>query len=205
MKTSAKSILITVVSVTVFLLHSCEKNNNENLSIKDFEAYGYYPLQVDNYWKYSDGRTKMVDAVKTIDGKEYFRIITTTKDFTTGNLYDTIYVRKSGDGSRIYRLDNKNEVLAYDFTAQINNKWTTYKTSTDSSFTSLTSKNDSLFINSQLFPGCLRFASGTYNTLIIDAGSSSWILPGIGIAKQVAFGLNSMIEEAQIDGNKIKF
>jgi hypothetical protein len=189
---------LAFLMLNILLVHliSCRKEENIQAKLDKLKGQGYFPMQVGNYWKFSDISVIKIDAIEEIDGKEFYRFIWEM---------DTTFYRETSDGKIVYLSNSKEEKLLYDLSGEVGDRWTIEKSSKDSTYMELSSKNDTIDINKYVFHNCYKYFSDGYDSLIIDNESSSWLAPNIGKI-QIAGGTGiKKLEEVQIDGIKINF
>lgn len=196
MKTKLLFSSFVFAIVVLILSTSCKKDEDIQSKLSQLEGKGYFPLQVGNYWKFSDLPKTEIDAIEVINNKEYFRFITDN---------DTAYYRKTQENKIFYLGKDNNDILLYDLSAAVGEIWTTAKNSQDSSYVKLSSSNDKVDINEFVFSDCFKFSSDSYDQSIIDNESSTWLAPNIGRI-QISGGIGiKKLEEVKIDGVKIRF
>jgi hypothetical protein len=196
MKTFFNQTFLMLSLLSLILTSSCEKEEDIQSKLDKLNGVGYFPMQVGNYWKFTDLPKTEIDAIEIINGKEYFRFITQN---------DTAYYRKSDDDKIFCFTKTNDEVLIYDLSAEVGQIWAKVINSTDSSYVKLSSINDTIETNSSVFHDCYRYFSDGYDQRIIDNESSTWLAPNIGMI-QISGGIGiKRLEEVQIDGIKIKF
>jgi hypothetical protein len=196
MKTKLLFSSFVFAIIVLILSTSCKKDEDIQSKLSQLEGKGYFPLQVGNYWKFSDLPKTEIDAIEVINNKEYFRFITDN---------DTAYYRKTQENKIFYLGKDNNDILLYDLSAAVGELWTTAKNPQDSTYVKLSSSNDKVDINEFVFSGCFKFSSDSYDQRIIDNESSTWLAPNIGRI-QISGGIGiKKLEEVKIDGVKIRF
>jgi hypothetical protein len=179
-------ILIAVVQLMLFT--SCQKS----LQTGNLDG-DYFPLQVGNYWEFNFIGTKTIDEIVTLDGKEYFRMVSAYSTFR-----DTTYYRKTSDGKVYSRKLKTAEGLMYDFRAEVKDSWkngdmtiTLNKIDGEKDLGTLKLKNCYVFYQDPK----LSWADDEYIW---------WFAPGIGFVYYYALGgvynQNYILKKSRING-----
>lgn len=197
--------VVFCIIISIFSI-SCEKDEDIQLKLEKMEGKGYFPMQIGNYWKFPHGVKIEIDAIEVINEIEYFRFIKEWEYLEAPTKeYDTSYYRKTIDNKIVYLKKSNIEVLLYDLSAEVGDIWTTSKGPKDSTYTKLSSINNTIEVNNILFNKCNRYFHNSYNKFLIDDESSTWLAPNIGIIQTADQTGIMKLEEVQIDGIKIKF
>jgi hypothetical protein len=184
-----KLILCFIFSIAALgfgLFTSCE----ENLKSADLD---YLPLQVGNYWEFNVIGTKTIDTVVTLDGKEYFRMVSAYYIFR-----DTTYYRKTSDGKVYSRKRNTEEGLLYNFKAEVKDSW-----KNGTMIVTLNKKDEEKELGGHTIPNCYVFYHDPKPTMADDE-YTWWFAPGIGFIYEFALGgpynQNFILKKARING-----
>lgn len=149
------------------LFLSCEQNDvNRNWS--------YLPLEVGNYWTFSNSFKREITGVQKVGRKEYFILATP---------YDTTYIRvtknkvlslKPGD-------DEEQEAVMFDIKARVKDKWKFNNWE-------VTLQNDtaSVFIRDTVIRGCRQYYFDIPG--MADEEYNLWLAPGIGFIQSRCLG-----------------
>ena len=169
----------------IITLISCTRSEPVPLNSTD-----YFPLQVGNYWAFSNASRRTVERAEVIDGKEYFRVVSD---------YDTSWYRKAG-GKVFMKRANAQEALRFDLAARQGDKW-----QFESFEVRLINTNESIVLPAETLRNCYHYFFDYPG--FIDDEFSVWLAPGIGIVREAAvFGAApAMLTEAKIDGTVIFF
>ena len=100
----------TTYYIRAYATNSIGTAYGDQLSFKTNDAVNpaedYLPLQVGNYWEFSDGHyisSLQIDQIEAFNGTDYYRII--RKENPVPPRQDTIYYRKTADGKFIREQD----------------------------------------------------------------------------------------------------
>jgi len=158
-----KKLSFTIVSVLVLVtVVSCSKETTNIPAGCD-----YFPMQVQNTWKFEHSVETTVTATKVIDQKTYFVFVSGT---------DTSYFRK--ENNKIYtRRANEAEALKFNLNAAENQSWQ-YNAWT----VTMTDRNDTVVINHAKIPNCYRFFFDIPGA--VDDEHIVWLAPGIGFIRK---------------------
>lgn len=155
-------LLITLSVITIFF-QSCKKEPAKIILTDD-----YMPLEVGNFWQFDNSVKEEIIGTKIINNKTYFILAYQN---------DTAYYRS--ENNKIYVIENNmSESLKFDLTARVNDTW-----KYNSYNVTLSSRSDSVTINSHKIYNCLRFYFDI--PVYVDDEYSIWLAPGIGFIQQV--------------------
>ncbi len=177
---------IVFVYVLALILTSCEK------LIEPLLEDEYFPLAIGNSWTFELAGTDSVTQVKTISGKEYFDITSSTGSVET-------YTQKR---NKVYRAKDDSQELIFNLAAKKNETW-----EFNSGMVKMVSRNESVIIGDTVIINCLRF--DFYNPDLVDYGYSIWLAPNLGFVQKNcrecydASFKTLKLQKAKIDGHVI--
>lgn len=175
--------------IGMLLFTSCGKKLESGGTNSD-----YFPLQVGNYWEFNQMGTKSIDRIITLDGKDYFRMISVFSNL----MKDTLYLRKTSDGKIYSRKLTSAESLLYDLYAPVNDSWQNGEMKV-----TLTKIDQEKVLGNTTVKHCLVFYCDP--RLMMADDEYTWTLaPGIGYVYYFALGgtynQNFILKKALING-----
>lgn len=168
--------------IVLLILASCVKD-----AVVD-SSQDYFPLQVGNFWELSIVGTRTIDQTVTLDGKDYYRMVSVRVWPNGTTSKDTAFYRKSSDG-KVYQRGTKStdEILKFDLTAVVGQPWSYAKDPTRSFNphpwnVTLNSNIDTTVVKNYTIENCYRY----YFDLLqmADDEYNVWLAPGIGIVRE---------------------
>lgn len=181
-----KSCFSIFTLIAVYGLISCSKSKDAEVhQIED-----YFPLEVGNYWEFKNPSLAgtyffKIDSIKTIDGKEYFRMIK-----EQGPYNDTVFYRKSPFWMVYERRRGLDEVVKYNFGVPAGFHWEYmdhYKSFNGETWIiTLGAKSDTVRSSNYLFENCYRYFNDIER--MADEESIWWLAPGVGVVKYTYLG-----------------
>ncbi len=188
--------LILLGFVPVFI--SCENEDDIGSKLELLDNEDYFPLHLGNFWELTKIPKMTIDTNETLDGKNYFRMVTA---------FDTVYYRKTTDGKVYERTKASDEILKFDLSANADDTWTYHdETFEEGWHVTLVSKTETVELDGVTFENCYRFYFDVPSWA--DEAHSIWLAPGIGIIEQsFAYGTagGKVLEKAKIDGVELEF
>lgn len=193
-----------ILFLSAFVLFvSCSKEAVLKADLRSLKEHGYFPLHIGNEWDYGNGSMVRTDAIETIEGRAYFRFIS-----TNGSRVDTNYYRAEGD--KIFEKQRQwAEILRFDLDAKKNKPWT-YKLFPEATYhynAQLRDKNASIETDNFEFKNCLEFYFNSPK--VGDSEHEIFLAKGIGIiATRGAWrrpGLDPALQRIIIDGIEVVF
>ncbi len=145
---------------------------------KEPSLASYFPLQVENWWTFSNSVTEtIIDSVRFGDSL-YFKF-DQFRHFPNGLL------RMTSDNKLLLR-DNATEQIWLDFSAEIGEMWQVKAPDGMSEWTvHLQSKSDTVIVPAGTFTDCYRF---WFQFAGADNDWMEWFAPGVGPVKRILYG-----------------
>lgn len=171
--------------IGLFVLASCTKDAALPVSVD------YFPLQVGNFWEMSFVGTRTIDQIVTLDGKDYYRMVS-VRVWKSGTVTkDTVFYRKVE--GKVYQRGTKStdEILRFDLSASSGQTWT-YPKDPATTFNphpwnvTLRTVSDTVHLGNDTLRSCYRYLFDIPQSA--DEESNIYLAPGIGIVKEVWLG-----------------
>jgi len=145
---------------------------------KEPSLAAYFPLQVGNWWTFSNSMTEnIVDSVNFGDSL-YFQ-------FDQYRHFSNVLLRMTSDNKLLLR-DNTTEQVWLDFSVKIGEMWQVKAPDGMSEWTvHLQSKTDTVIVPAGTFTDCYRF---WFQFAGADNDWVEWYAPGLGPVKRILFG-----------------
>lgn len=146
------------------LFFSCEQNDIDS-------TWNYLPLEVGNYWTFSNSFKREVTGVQKEGKKEYFILVTP---------YDTTYIRVAKN--KVLALKpGEQEAVMFDTKARVKDKWKFNQWE-------VTLQNDTsnVAIGGQVISGCKQYYFDIPG--MADEEYNLWLAPGIGFIQSRCLG-----------------
>jgi hypothetical protein len=185
MNKKIKLIPQIIVILMLFLMPSCEKEEDIQQKLDLLNGQGYYPMQI--------------GSIIVSNGKEYYR-------FNSESGYD--YMRFSDGKVYVIPYEGIAEKVLYDLTKDVGDTWIlNYEGENlpNNESVTLISKTDTVRVGNYTFYNCYRFDLKVTVMDIMEETYITWLAPNIGPVKEGGiYGIGNL-EEVKIDGIKINF